>query len=241
LLELRDLSVAYGGVSAVRGISLHVNAGEAVCLIGANGAGKTSTLRAISGLKRPAAGAITFEGRDIVGMRAAAIVQRGISHVPEGRRVFPRLSVADNLELGAYREPAAVVASRTEKMYDLFPVLAERRAQLAATLSGGEQQMLAVARAMMAGPRLLLLDEPSLGLAPLVVRALFLALQRVRDSGVTMLVVEQNAHLALEFVQRAYVLERGRVTCSGQARDVECAQRVVQNDLSHGVRSAAHA
>jgi branched-chain amino acid transport system ATP-binding protein len=233
LLSIENVSVDYGGVRAVSGLNLRVGQGEVVALIGSNGAGKTTTLRTISGLIRPATGTIKFEDRPVERERPASIVGLGISHVPEGRRIFPRLTVQDNLELGAYRESSAVMRQRATEVYELFPVLRSRSEQLAATLSGGEQQMLAVGRAVMAGPRLVLLDEPSLGLAPIVVRALFSALKRIRDTGVTILLVEQNARLALSFSDRAYVLERGRVVCSGSSSDVSRDERVVPAYLSY--------
>ena len=239
MLELRDVSIDYDRVRAVRNVSLRVDPGELVALIGANGAGKTTTLRTISGLVRPAEGTIRLEGRPLERARPAEIVRLGVAHVPEGRRLFPRLTVADNLDLGAYGEPAATARERREAVYELFPVLRSRSGQLAATLSGGEQQMLAVGRAMMGGPRLMLLDEPSLGLAPLVVRGLFAALQRVRASGVTMLLVEQNARLALAVSDRTYVLERGEIVCSGRSGDVAREERVVRAYLGSDVREAA--
>ncbi len=236
MLELHDVSIDYDRVRAVRSLSLRVEAGEVVALIGANGAGKTTTLRSISGLLRPASGTIRFDGRAVELARPAEIVRWGISHVPEGRRTFPRMTVVDNLELGAYHEPSPTVRRRLDAVYELFPVLKARREQLAATLSGGEQQMLAVGRAMMAAPRLMLLDEPSLGLAPIMVRGLFAALQRIRESGVTMLLVEQNARLALTVSGRAYVLERGEVVCSGSSRDVAREGRVVRAYLGSDVK-----
>lgn len=238
MLDLQDVCVDYDGVRAVHGLNLHVNSGEVVALIGSNGAGKTTTLRTISALLRPARGIIRFEGKVIDGARPAEVVRFGISHVPEGRRTFPRLTVFDNLELGAYSQRRQVIGQRIDAVYELFPVLEERRDQLAATLSGGEQQMLAVGRAMMAGPRLMLLDEPSLGLAPIIVRNLFSALQRVRASGVTILLVEQNARLALSFSDRAYVLERGEVVCSGNSADVSRNERVVEAYLSYARKEA---
>jgi len=237
MLEIRDVSINYDRVQAVRSVSLDVVPGEIVTLIGGNGAGKTTTLRCISGLIRPAGGTIRFEGAPLERRRPAEIVRLGVSHVPEGRRVFPRLTVAENLDLGAYGENTGTAEQRREAVFTLFPVLRERVTQLAATLSGGEQQMLAVGRALMAGPRLLLLDEPSLGLAPIVVRGLFQALLRIRQSGVTMLLVEQNARLALQVADRAYVLERGEIVCSGAAAAVAADERIVRAYLGSEVKT----
>lgn len=241
MLSLSDVCVDYDGVRAVNRLSMKVGKGEVVALIGSNGAGKTTTLRTVSGLLRPAAGTIAFEGASIHRERPAHIVRLGISHVPEGRRIFPRLTVFDNLELGAYRESTAVTRERLNSVYELFPVLNSRGEQLAATLSGGEQQMLAVGRAMMAGPRLILLDEPSLGLAPIMVRTLFTALQRVRDAGMTILLVEQNARLALNFSDRAYVLERGEIVSSGPSQEVARDERVLQAYLSYAKKGKRNA
>ncbi|MGH7076051.1 MAG: ABC transporter ATP-binding protein [Stellaceae bacterium] len=220
LLLLDAVSVAYGRTLAVQDLSLEIRKGEVVALLGANGAGKTSTLRCISGLLRLRAGSITFDGQSLSRLSAAQIVRHGISHVPEGRRVFPRLSIRDNLELGGYALPRRELERRIANVYEIFPVLSKRAAQYAATLSGGEQQMLAIGRALMAGPKLLLLDEPSLGLAPLVVEALFERIKEIMVSGVTLLLVEQNARLALDTADRAYVLECGRLVCSGTAAAV---------------------
>ncbi len=237
MLELRDVSVEYGRVQALREVSLRVDPGEIVALVGSNGAGKTTTLRCVSGLIRPRRGTIRFQGEPLERERPARIVHRGVSHVPEGRRIFPRLTVVENLELGAYRERAATVEQRLDSVFGMFPVLRERAAQLAATLSGGEQQMLAIGRALMAGPRLLLLDEPSLGLAPLVVRALFAALLEIRRAGVTVLLVEQNARLALQVSDRAYVLERGVLVCSGSSAAVAADPRVLRAYLGSEVEA----
>lgn len=226
LLSLDQVSLHYGTAPALRGVSLHVQVGEIVALLGPNGAGKTSTLRAISGLERPSAGSIAFSGRNLASLSAAKITRLGVSHVPEGRRVFPRLSVRDNLELGGYCLARAEARRRMGEMFDLFPVLLERAEQHAATLSGGEQQMLAIARALMAGPKLLLLDEPSLGLAPIVVQSLFARLQDILATGVTILLVEQNARLALKTAQRAYVIERGTIVCGGTAAEIAADERV---------------
>ena len=219
LLSLEKLEVAYGGIRAVKGIDLEVNAGELVCLIGANGAGKTTTLKAITGLVRPAAGRIVYDGGDIAGTRVHEIARRGLALVPEGRGVFAQLTIEENLAMGAYaRSDRAAVASDEERVFGLFPRLKERRRQTAGTLSGGEQQMLAMARALMSRPRLLLLDEPSMGLAPLMVERIFEVVRAIAAEGVTLLLVEQNARLALEASHRGYVLEGGLVAFSGEAR-----------------------
>jgi branched-chain amino acid transport system ATP-binding protein len=221
LLALQGLQVAYGGIRAVKGIDLEVAQGELVCLIGANGAGKTTTLRAITGLVRPAAGRVLYDGQDIAGARVHDIARRGLALVPEGRGVFAQLTIAENLAMGAYaRRDRAAVAGDEERVYALFPRLKERRAQTAGTLSGGEQQMLAMARALMSRPRLLLLDEPSMGLAPLMVERIFEVVRAIAAEGVTLLLVEQNARLALEASHRGYVLEGGLVAVSGESRSL---------------------
>ena len=213
LLEIRGLKVAYGGIEAVRGIDLHVAEGELVALIGANGAGKTTTLKAIAGMLRPAAGTLRYNGDDVTGLPSHVLIRRGIALVPEGRGVFARLTVEENLAMGAYiREDRPAVRADTERVFDLFPRLRERRAQVAGTLSGGEQQMLAIGRAMMSRPRLLLLDEPSMGLAPLMVQKIFEVIRSIAAQGVTILLVEQNALLALEAAARGYVMESGALT-----------------------------
>jgi branched-chain amino acid transport system ATP-binding protein len=218
LLEVRELDVYYGAVHALKGVSVDAPQGEVVTLIGANGAGKTTLLRTISGLVRPRSGTIRFEGKDLTKRPPEEIVGLGLSHAPEGRRVFANLSVADNLDLGAYRRrDRAQVGRDLESVWQLFPRLLERRKQLAGTLSGGEQQMLAIGRALMAAPRLLLLDEPSLGLAPLLVREIFRTIREINRRGVTILLVEQNAHMALGAASRGYVLETGRVRLSDRA------------------------
>ncbi len=215
---MRGLEVAYGGIRAVKGIDLEVRGGELVALIGANGAGKTSTLKALSGLLRPAAGRIDYDGAEVTGKPAYHLVRRGLAMVPEGRGVFPRLTVAENLAMGAYiRKDKSAIARDLQRAYALFPRLAERRNQLAGTLSGGEQQMLAMARALMCKPRLLLLDEPSMGLAPLMVQRIFETVRTVAAEGVTMLLVEQNAKLALETCHRGYVMESGNVVLADDA------------------------
>ena len=219
LLALEDLHASYGHVQALRGLDLVVRVGELVCLIGANGAGKTSTLRAISGLVRAARGRIVFDGAPIHGAAPAAILRAGIAHCPEGRRVFPYLTVRENLEMGAYvRRDRREVEDDLERVSSHFPVLTERRRQTAGTLSGGEQQMLAIARALMSRPRLILFDEPSLGLAPALVETTFGIIADIRRRGTTVLMVEQNAYLALRMADRAYVMETGRIVLEGPAR-----------------------
>ena len=225
LLEVEGLDVYYGAVHALKGVSLHAEPGEIVTLIGANGAGKTTLLRTISGLIRARAGTVRFDSRDLTRVPPHEIVGLGISQSPEGRMVFANLSVEDNLELGAYRrrDRAGILADR-ERVYSLFPRLMERRRQNAGTLSGGEQQMLAIGRALMSRPRLLLLDEPSLGLAPLLVREIFKTIVEINRAGVTVLLVEQNAHMALTIAGRGYVLETGRVRLTDKAASL------LQND-----------
>lgn len=221
LLEINNLSVNYGGIQALKDINLIINSGEVVTLIGANGAGKSTTLRAISRLVNIKNGEIIYEGRNINRRQPHEIVQLGIAHSPEGRRILARQTVLANLELGAYiRSDNAEIKADIKRQFDIFPRLAERRQQLAGTLSGGEQQMLAIARALMSRPKLLLLDEPSLGLAPAIVREIFTIIQNLRSTGVTILLVEQNANLALENADRGYVLEAGCITLSGKASDL---------------------
>jgi branched-chain amino acid transport system ATP-binding protein len=218
LLDLDDVHVHYGAIHALKGVTIDVEAGQIVTLVGANGAGKSTTLRAISGLLKPSQGAIRFQGKSLAGCPAHDIVRLGISHVPEGRIVFANLSVEDNLELGAYlrKDRAGIVADR-KKIYALFPRLEERRRQASGTLSGGEQQMLAIGRALMARPKLLLMDEPSLGLAPLLVREIFRVIREIREQGMTIVLVEQNARMALSVADRGYVLETGVVRLSDRA------------------------
>jgi branched-chain amino acid transport system ATP-binding protein len=221
LLELQGLDVRYGGIQALRSIDLTVRTGEVVTLLGANGAGKSTTLRAVSRLVDLHAGRIVYDGRDITSLRTDATVALGISHVPEGRRMLAKLSVVDNLLLGAYtRSDHREIQADADRMLARFPRLAERRAQMAGTLSGGEQQMLAIARGLMSRPRLLLLDEPSLGLAPLVVREIFSIIRELHATGVTILLVEQNANLALQHADRGYVLESGRIAVTGPASEL---------------------
>jgi branched-chain amino acid transport system ATP-binding protein len=215
------VQAAYGPIAALRGLDLEVRQGELVCLIGANGAGKTSTLRAISGLLRPAAGRIVFDGREIQGREPADILEAGLAHCPEGRRVFPYLTVQENLEMGAYvRRQRRAIAEDVERVCAHFPILGERRRQMAGTLSGGEQQMLAIGRALMARPKLILFDEPSLGLAPTVVETTFAIIADIRRSGTTVLMVEQNAYLALRMADRGYVMETGRIVLEGRGADL---------------------
>ena len=222
MLEVTDVHTFYGNIHALKGISFTVEQGEIVSLIGSNGAGKSTTLRTISGLMEPRQGAIFFDGENISGMRADLIVQRSVAMVPEGRGVFAKLSVAENLELGAFqRTDAGEIRHDLERMYELFPRLGERRGQLAGTMSGGEQQMLAMARAMMARPRLLLLDEPSMGLAPILVDGVFETIQQIKDEGTTILLVEQNAHMALQIADRGYVLQSGEIVLSDTAQNLQ--------------------
>ena len=218
MLEVTDLRAGHGAIEVLKGISLRVDEGEIVTLIGANGAGKTSTLMTICGVLPARGGDIVFEGKSLRGLPAHEIVRRGLVQSPEGRKIFPRLTVQENLEMGAFtrRDPAGVAQDR-QRMFELFPILAERRAQPGGTLSGGEQQMLAVARALMARPRLLLLDEPSLGLAPLVVARIFAVIKQLNADGVTILLVEQNARMALKLAHRGYVLETGAITLHDRA------------------------
>ncbi|AKQ53797.1 high-affinity branched-chain amino acid ABC transporter ATP-binding protein [Bordetella hinzii] len=230
MLEVENLSVAYGGVQAVRELSLQVRAGEITALLGANGAGKSSTLMAIVGAVRPKTGRVRFEGRDITGTPPQHLVSQGIALIPEGARVFARQSVAQNLRLGAYTvRDEAVFAERLERVYRLFPRLKERETQLAGTMSGGERQMLAIGRALMSGPRLLLIDEPSLGLSPLLVEQVFDALAALnRDDGLSVLLVEQNMNQALEVASRAYVMQSGRVALEGGAAELAASDEVRQ-------------
>ena len=218
LLDLENVHVHYGAIHALKGVTIAVEPGQIVTLVGANGAGKSTTLRAISGLLRPSQGAIRFNGQSLAGCPAHDIVKRGISHVPEGRIVFANLSVEDNLVLGAYlRKDRVGVASDRKKIYTLFPRLEERRRQASGTLSGGEQQMLAIGRALMARPKLLLMDEPSLGLAPILVREIFRVIREIREQGMTIVLVEQNARMALSTADRGYVLETGVVCLADRA------------------------
>ncbi|WP_375308204.1 ABC transporter ATP-binding protein [Bradyrhizobium sp. A11] len=221
MLEIRDMVCGYGGVTALRGISLEVKAGQLVALIGANGAGKSTTLRAISGLVPPRAGQMRFEGIDITGAKPPVVLASGIAHCPEGRRVFPHMSVEENLDMGAYlRRGSGEIAADRDRIYSEFPRLAERRRQAAGTLSGGEQQMLAIGRALMSRPRLVMFDEPSLGLAPNIVERTFAIIRSIRDSGTTVLLVEQNAFAALDMCDHAHLLENGRIVLSGAGAEL---------------------
>ncbi len=221
MLTLERVVARYGRMTALDGVTLTVGARELVCLIGANGAGKSTTLKTISGLIIPAAGRIVFDGAEIQGLAPREILRRGIAHCPEGRRVFPYMTVSENLAMGAYvRADARAVAADRERVFTHFPILAERHRQPAGTLSGGEQQMLAIGRALMARPRLILFDEPSLGLAPTVVEAVFGIIAGIQREGTTVLMVEQNAYMALQLAMRAYVMETGRVTLDGPAREL---------------------
>jgi branched-chain amino acid transport system ATP-binding protein len=227
LLDVKTMSVNYGGIQALQQVDLAVYPGEVVALIGANGAGKTTTLRAISRLINLSQGWLWYCGKDITCRRAHEVVKLGIAHSPEGRRILTRQTVLDNLELGAYiRSDRTGIQADLEQQFTLFPRLAERQHQLAGTLSGGEQQMLAIARALMSRPQLLLLDEPSLGLAPAIVQELFRIIQHLHTTGVTILLIEQNAHLALQHADRGYVLEAGRITLSGRASELLTDERV---------------
>ena len=227
MLTLDNVSVNYGAIEALRGISMHVEQGEVVTLIGANGAGKTTTLRTITGLLEPKEGRVIFEGDDIGGKPTHKLVARGISMSPEGRGVFANLSVRENLNMGAYlQKNRTQIAADMAKCFQMFPRLKEREHQKAGTLSGGEQQMLAMGRALMSRPRLLLLDEPSLGLAPLVVHTIFEAIEEIRSKGTTILLVEQNAHAALHHSDRAYVLETGSITMEGPSKDLANDPRI---------------
>ena len=229
MLELRDIHTYYGNIRAVRGISVTVNAGETVCLIGANGAGKSTTLMTASGIHTPVEGSIHFEGQDITSTSAEERVALGISQVPEGRLIFPDMTVLENLELGAYkRNDKQGIRADLDKIFQFFPVLQERQKQRGGSLSGGEQQMLAIGRALMSHPRLLLLDEPSLGLAPLIVKQIFEIIQQINTDGTTILLVEQNAQIALQVTNRGYVMETGEITIEGTSADLLADERVRQ-------------
>jgi branched-chain amino acid transport system ATP-binding protein len=221
MLSIRDLAVNYGAIRALTGVSLEVNRGEIIALIGANGAGKTTVLNTISGIVPAVEGAISFQGHEITKVPPHKITKAGIAHVPEGRKVFPRMSVIENLEMGAYvLKNQKEIKTGIEEVFQRFPRLAERKNQPAATLSGGEQQMLAMGRALMAKPQLVLMDEPSMGLAPLLVETIFEIIREINQSGTTILLVEQNAHIALSIAHRAYVLETGRIVLEGPAREL---------------------
>ena len=227
MLEVKDINVYYGAIHAIKGISLAVEQGEIVTLIGANGAGKSTTLRTISGLLKPKTGEINFLGKSIAGMPAHKIVREGISQVPEGRKIFAEMTVQENLELGAFtRTDKDGIQSYFKMVFGRFPRLEERRLQLAGTLSGGEQQMLAMGRALMSRPKLLLLDEPSMGLAPLLIKEIFNIIADINKTGTTVLLVEQNANMALSIANRAYVLETGRITISGDAKELAASEDI---------------
>ncbi len=228
LLDIKDLHVSYGAIAAVKGISLEVREGEIVTLIGSNGAGKSTTLRTVSGLLKPKKGSITFAGENIAGMAGHDVVAKGICQSPEGRRIFPRMTVEENLDLGAFlRKDTAEIKADRDRVLELFPRLKERINQKAGTMSGGEQQMLAVGRALMGKPKLLILDEPSMGLAPVLVDLIFDTIQKIRDNGTTILLVEQNALAALRIADHAYVLESGHMNMEGDAKELANDQRVV--------------
>lgn len=221
MLEVKDLNVYYGNIHAIKSVSFSVKEKEIVTLIGANGAGKTTTMRAVSSLEKASRGRITYKGKDITNMEASSIVTMGLCQVPEGRRIFPKMSVKENLELGAYhRKDKGNLKKEYELIYSKFPRLKERISQVAGTLSGGEQQMLAIGRALMSNPELLLLDEPSMGLSPILVKEIFQIIKEINEEGRTVLLVEQNAHMALSIADRAYVLETGSIVLEGKARDI---------------------
>ena len=227
MLEIKDIHVYYGAIHAIKGVSLTVRQGEIVTLIGSNGAGKSTTLRTVSGLLKPKEGDILFEGESIAGRPAQSIVKMGISQVPEGRRIFANMTVMENLELGAFtRDDADGIEADMNMVFERFPRLLERKEQAAGTLSGGEQQMLAMGRALMSRPRLLLLDEPSMGLAPLLIREIFNIIVDINKTGTTVLLVEQNANMALSIAHRAYVLETGRIALSGNAKELAASEEV---------------
>lgn len=227
MLKINDVNVYYGNIHALKGVSLNINEGEIVTLIGANGAGKSTLLQTISGLLKPKNGEILFQGQSIAGKVAQSIVKQGLSQVPEGRRVFQNMSVEENLELGAYlRNDKQGIRDDFDKVYQLFPRLLERKKQLSGTLSGGEQQMLAMGRALMARPKLLLLDEPSMGLAPLLVKTIFKIIQEINQTGTTILLVEQNANMALSIADRAYVIETGKIVASGSSDELNQSDQI---------------
>ncbi len=235
ILELNDVHTYYGAIHALKGISLDVHRGEVVTLLGANGAGKSTTLRSINGLQRPRQGSIRFNGQDITEIPAHEIVRRGIAHSPEGRRLFPRMTVTENLEMGAFqRSDKPEIKSDMERVYDLFPRLKERRAQKAGTMSGGEQQMCAMGRALMARPSLLLLDEPSLGLAPIFVERIFEIVRTINEQGTSILLVEQNALMALDHADRGYVMETGSIVLADSAEALKTNEQVRKTYLGEG-------
>ncbi len=224
ILSVQDINVYYGAIHAIKDVSFQVDEGEVVALIGANGAGKSTTLKTLSGLLRSRTGSIEFLGQDVMHVPADKLVERGLAHVPEGRRVFAQMTVEENLEMGAYTRPNSEIAPGLERVYEHFPRLKERRRQVAGTLSGGEQQMLAMGRGLMSSPRLLMLDEPSMGLAPILIEQIFQIVKDLHDAGTTILLVEQNAQMALSIATRGYVMETGRVTLTGTG------QELLQND-----------
>jgi len=229
MLHIKDLNVYYGNIQALKGVTLDIEKGEIVTLIGANGAGKSTLLKTLSGLIKPKKGSIEYLGKSIAGKPAQSIVKAGMSHVPEGRRVFANMTVEENLELGAFlRKDKQEIQKNLQKVYEIFPRLFERKKQLAGTLSGGEQQMLAMGRAIMAKPKLLLLDEPSMGLAPIIVRTIFQVIQEINEEGTTVLLVEQNAHMALSIAHRGYVIETGKVVLSGSAQELQESDELKQ-------------
>jgi branched-chain amino acid transport system ATP-binding protein len=235
VLELKSIETYYGTIRALKGVTLEVRSGEIVTLLGANGAGKTTTLRSINGLNRPRRGSIVFEGRDITGLPAHGIVRLGISQSPEGRKLFPRMTVVENLEMGAFqRSDRMTIKEDMERVFTLFPRLAERRTQKAGTMSGGEQQMCAIGRAMMARPKLLMLDEPSMGLAPIFVERIFETIVEINQQGTPILLVEQNALMALEVANRGYVLETGFVVLEGPAGELKTNDQVRKTYLGEG-------
>ena len=220
MLKVNDINVYYGAIHAIKGVSFEVQDGEIVTLIGANGAGKSTILNTVSGLLHSKTGSIEFLGKSLAGVPAHKIVSQGLAHVPEGRRIFLQMTVEENLEMGAYTQPGSTVDPGIARVYEQFPRLKERRKQIAGTLSGGEQQMLAVGRALMSRPKIMMMDEPSLGLAPLVVKGIFEIIKEINKQGVTILLIEQNANMALHIADTAYVLETGRLTISGSGREL---------------------
>lgn len=220
LLEVKDLHVSYGEIKAIRGINFNINQGEIVTIIGSNGAGKSTTLNSLAGLIKPASGTVLFNGEDVTKLESYELVKKGISLSPEGRQIFPRMSVIENLELGGYFRTRAELEKGKNNVFELFPILKERSWQSGGTLSGGEQQMLAIGRALMASPKILILDEPSLGLAPIIVKEIFKMIRRIRDEGITVLLVEQNAKMALSISDRGYVLETGKIRLEGKSEEL---------------------
>jgi high-affinity branched chain amino acid ABC transporter, ATP-binding protein len=220
LLEVKDLHVSYGEIKAIRGINFNINQGEIVTIIGSNGAGKSTTLNSLAGLIKPASGTVLFNGEDVTKLESYELVKKGISLSPEGRQIFPRMSVIENLELGGYFRTRTELEKGKNNVFELFPILKERSWQAGGTLSGGEQQMLAIGRALMASPKILILDEPSLGLAPIIVKEIFKMIRRIRDEGITVLLVEQNAKMALSISDRGYVLETGKIRLEGKSEEL---------------------